>query len=72
MTDKTPIDRFLDTIEWRAMETPSNTDELHATHCGILEIAGVRLHVYQLSDGQRVIDADDMEKFFGIVLGDGE
>lgn len=38
---------------------------LHATHVGVLAFYGFDLRVYQLSNGNRVIDADDVKAFFG-------
>ena len=35
------------------------------THAGVFVVGGHGLKVYQLSDGRRVIDADDVHRFFG-------
>lgn len=74
---KTPIDALLDRVEWTTTQdqpkVAQGTDEipegLYATHEGVLEIAGNKLRVYQLSDGSRVFNADDIEAF---LRGDGE
>jgi hypothetical protein len=36
------------------------------THQGVLAVGGHELRVYQLSDGRRVVAADDVHRFFGI------
>lgn len=62
-----PIDLILDGVQWKAEERTqaSDADGLpHVTHSGVLDIAGFQLKVYRLSDGQAVIDADDMHRFF--------
>jgi len=41
---------------------------LHATHQGVFEIAGATFRVYQLSDGQRVIDAEDLAAFLSPLM----
>ena len=52
-----PMDALLDTVEWEAYPEPeAPTDELYATHSGVLQIAGLEFRVFQLSNGQRVID----------------
>ena len=43
----------------------------YVTHAGTLRVAGHELRVYQLSDGRRVIDGADLERFFGI-RGEGD
>lgn len=70
MGEKTPIESMLDSLEWTQLPPPEG-DPLdvaegppYATHEGVLVILGKSLHCYQLSDGQRVIDAGDFETFF--------
>jgi hypothetical protein len=63
MTD-IPIERMLDAVEWRPIPGAGGTD-LHATHEGVLALADIELRCYVLSDGTRVFDADDIERFFG-------
>jgi hypothetical protein len=51
------------------LEWPEGTpaDGLYATHDGYLTVGEMRLHCYQLSDGSRVIDADDVARvLFGV------
>ena len=38
----------------------------YATHEAVLHIGSKTLRCFQLSNGQRVFDADDVEMFFGI------
>lgn len=37
----------------------------HVTHNGVLRVGEVELHCYQLSDGRRVFDKDDVDALFG-------
>lgn len=63
---KLPIDQLLDAVEWTALPPPSRDEALpYATHSGVLAIGEVRLKVYQLNTGERVIDGDDLADFFG-------
>lgn len=58
------LETMLDTVAWK--ETPQpDCAELHATHEGVLNIAGFNFRCYQLSDGQRVFDAEDIAPFLG-------
>ena len=45
---------------------PPADGSAYAVMQGELIAAGSRLRVYQLSTGQRVINADDVHNFFGI------
>ena len=69
---KTPIQKMLDQVEWKEIINPSepeltpiNDDLPYATHMGVLDIGEFQFKVYQLNDGQRVIDEEDIKKFFG-------
>lgn len=63
--DGSAINNLLDRIDWRPTGLPSTVDgSLYATHTGELEIAGFRFRCCQLSDGSRVLDADDVHDFF--------
>lgn len=68
----TPMDRLLDAVEWQPCppyECATDTGELpFATHTGELRVGDVVLRVTRLSDGTRVIDADDLETLLGVVL----
>ena len=68
---KPPIEMMLDGIEWTAIETPLNPQTLGldgapvATHTGELRIGNnPPIRCYQLSDGRRILDADDVHAFF--------
>lgn len=64
---KTPFEVLMDGAEWRELPEPSASaaSQLHATHEGILRIGGKELLVYQMSDGQRMIEEASMLNFFG-------
>ncbi len=62
-----PIDLFFDGVEWKptgAVDDGSGVP--FATHEGVAHVGGSALKVFQLSTGQRVIDKDDAERFFGV------
>lgn len=65
-TGRRPIEALLDAVEWRAVDPPQDRDEAlpYATHEGVLKLGDVELRVAQLSDGQRVIDAADLRRWF--------
>ena len=62
----TPIEKMMDAVEWKPLPWQENKsdDSPFATHEGNLEIGGVRLRCYQLSNGLRVFDCGDVDKFF--------
>ena len=63
---RTPIEIMLDGIDWRKVtEEFPEADIPHVTHEGYVTIGGFPLTVYQLSDGSRVFEAHDFEKFLG-------
>lgn len=68
---KTPIEMMLDGVEWKEAEPRTaetlDSDMPHATHSGVLEIAGKSLRCYRLSNGQAVFHADDLQEFFDFV-----
>lgn len=61
------IDALLDAVAWTEVPAPeAPTDGIpYATHAGILDLAGSRLRVYRLSDGRRIVHADDLQAFLG-------
>jgi hypothetical protein len=61
-------DRLLDTVEWQKLPPPdeANLDGTYATHQGTLTIGDTTLRCYVLSDGQRLIDAEDVQKLLGL------
>lgn len=64
----TLADRLLDSVVWEPTGADgANADGLpYATHSGVLTLGELELRVYQLSDGRRIIDADDFVKLLGI------
>lgn len=60
-----PIDKLLDTVDWRPITYDEIPEEIYATHEGVLMVGDVTFRVYVLSDGRRVVDSDDIHKFFG-------
>lgn len=62
---KAPIDLLMDTVNWTQREGNPPSDGLYATHEGVVDIGGFKLKVYRLNDGRAVIDAEDMDAFFG-------
>jgi hypothetical protein len=68
------IGALLSKIEWMPIPgTLGVIDEeagaVSATHCGVIELRGFRLRCFQLSNGQRVFDLDDVEKMFNGTSG---
>jgi hypothetical protein len=66
------IEQLLDAVAWRKIEYQTDpslvSDTLpHVTHEGTLDICGVTFRVYQLSNRMRIIDADDLKEFFGVI-----
>ncbi|KKM21370.1 hypothetical protein LCGC14_1636150 [marine sediment metagenome] len=64
---------LLDSVEWVEIQhdEPVPDGELYATHLGTLAIPGIgNLRVYQLNNGQRVIDADDVASMFNLDTGE--
>ncbi len=71
---KTPFDIMLDKADWQELPRPIVQAELEseleggvpfATHQGTITVADKTLRVFQLSNGQRIIEANDMAAFFG-------
>ena len=63
------IESALDQVEWTPLgRDPENEGSgmPFATHVGLLKIGDFQFHVYRLSDGQRVVDADDSEALFNV------
>lgn len=65
--DNSPVDKLLSLIAWTPTGATDNGSGLpYATHSGVLEIGDIRLRCYQLNDGRRLIDAEDMKRLFGL------
>ena len=62
----TPIEKLLDDVKWKEIHHESPPNIPYATHEGVLYLGVFKFKVYQLSDGQRVIDEEDLKKFFGV------
>lgn len=66
----TPAEAMMKNVEWKVIESDSallvGDDLPYATHEGSLNIFGVDLKCYRLSDGRAVFDADDVHRFFGL------
>ena len=65
---RSPMRYIMDGVQReQVVGTQGNSDDLPwVTHQGVFDFAGARLRCYQLSDGQRVFDADDVEAAFGV------
>jgi hypothetical protein len=68
---RNPMDVLLDAVEWEVVEgaAPDDDGMPYATHTGVLVIAGMQLRCFQLNDGRRMINAEDVNKFFGLEDG---
>lgn len=65
----TPIEMMLDGVQWQEIDHGAENDSdglPFATHEGVLEIAGVKLRCYRLSDGRSIFNADDIAELFGL------
>lgn len=63
-----PIERLLDSLEWIPVEPPQSggdSDLPFVTHSGQLSLDGCELRVYRLSNGERIVDEDDLAAFLG-------
>ncbi|RZI41510.1 hypothetical protein EGT07_18185 [Herbaspirillum sp. HC18] len=71
---KTPIETIIETVEWTPVEhsLPQGveSDLPYATHAGTFCIGGLSLRCYRLNDGRAIIDAEDMNGFFGLIDAD--
>ena len=64
-----PVDRLMDSLEWTPTGATPGQDGLpYATHTGVLMLGEMALRCYQLSNGQRVLDAKDLAKMFDGVI----
>ncbi len=70
---KTPVDVMLDAIEWQEISPdgeparPENDGIPIATHQGELDFLGMKIKVFQLEDGRRLLDADDVHRLLGML-----
>ena len=65
---KTPIDIIMDSVGWKAVETATADDHCnglpHVTHEGILNIFDASIRCYILSDGNRILNTEDVDNLF--------
>ena len=69
---KAPIEQMMDSLDWTSVESQPQAQAAglpYVTHAGVLVVGEMRLRCYRLNTGEAVIDADDMHKFFGGMLG---
>ncbi len=61
----TPAEKMVDDA-CTPIDKPDNIKEgeVYVTHSGVVDIGGVKLRCYILSDGKRIFDADDVHNFF--------
>lgn len=62
-------------VDWVAVPNATECQHgdgriLRATHTGVWNFMGAALRVYRLEDGRTVIDADDAERFFALLMAD--
>ncbi len=71
---KSPYDAIVDRVVFLPIENPAESKDgiPVATHEGVLEIAGFKVRVYQLSTGHRVIAEADMMAFLDQLGEPGE
>jgi hypothetical protein len=62
---KTPIEVLLDAVDWKPLDVPVGIAQPYAIQEGVLEIGGFQFRCYVLNNGQRLLDANDLERFFG-------
>lgn len=54
------------TVDWQPLPAPDSESTLpHATHEGVLRVGDIELKCFQLTNGQRVFDLNDVERLFG-------
>lgn len=68
---KRPIDLLLDQVDWKPIirekeASEEDADLPYATHEGIFYIGEYQMRAYKLSNGQRVIHKEDIDKFLGV------
>lgn len=60
--------KVLDGISWTNVPPPDEQSDLpFVVMEGVLRLGASEIRCYQLSDGNRVFDADDVQRFFGAV-----
>lgn len=64
----TPIEKMLESIDFKPVENTPSGDLPYVTHEGMLKIGEIEVRVYQLNDGQRIIQKEDFERLFGATM----
>lgn len=61
-----PVDKVIDSVVTENKK-PKNLKEnsIWATHSGVLKIGEIELRCHVLSNGMRIFDKDDIDKYFG-------
>jgi hypothetical protein len=55
------LEALLDQVEWVAYDGPAGAGSpLHATHKSCICVEDVQIACYQLQDGRRIFDAEDV------------
>lgn len=68
------MEALLAALPWRPSpppEVPPKKGDLYATHYAELTFSEFKFRCYQLNDGQRVIDADDVQRFIEALPSNG-
>lgn len=66
----TPTEILLNKVQWTKVAVDkgnTGTGMPYVTHQGTLKLDDVELRCYQLNDGRRIFDAEDIERLFGLV-----
>lgn len=65
----TPIEKMMEMVEWRETGAVGDQSGLPwATHEGVFQIGEASLRCYRLNTGQAILNAEDMQAFFGDLL----
>lgn len=68
-----PLNNLIDNVELTELPQAIGIREhsgLYATHRGVVNIGGVDIEVFQLSDGQRVVTEDSVRVFLQLLTGE--
>ena len=65
----TPMELMMNDVVWYEYDDHPSLDGLQATHEGKLKIGDHEFRCYKLNDGSTVLNAEDVESFFGISHG---
>jgi hypothetical protein len=69
------LEKLFADVAWEPLSYPDGGPKPgipHATHEGILEFMDMKLRVFILNTGDRVVDADDMLKLTSKLFGEPE